>query len=64
MKRQETLITRKKRGPAPTGVGTLIGVRLHNPELEVLDNWIADQEDKPSRPEALRRLARKALKSD
>jgi hypothetical protein len=30
-------------------------------ELAALDAWIADQPDHPSRPEALRRLARKGL---
>jgi hypothetical protein len=48
----------KKRGrPKTTGRGMLIGVRLQPSGLSQLDTWIADQEDKPSRPEALRRLA-------
>jgi hypothetical protein len=46
----------KKRGPPATGKGTLIGVRLQPPELALLDEWAAAQEDKPSRPEAMRRL--------
>jgi hypothetical protein len=48
---------KKKRGPAATGKGRLIGVRLQPHELARLDEWAAAQEDKPSRPEALRRLA-------
>jgi hypothetical protein len=47
---------KKRRGRPATGVGTSINVRLHGDALERLDSWIADQDDKPSRPEALRRL--------
>lgn len=60
---QETLITRKRRGPKPTGKGTLIGVRLLPPLLDTIDAWIAAQPDpKPTRPEAIRRLLAEALK--
>jgi hypothetical protein len=53
---QETLIT-KKRGPKPTGIGTLIGVRMLPDLLKALDGWISRQDDpKPSRPEAVRRI--------
>jgi hypothetical protein len=45
---------RRNRPPAP---GTNIGVRLQDDALERLDAWIAKQDDKPSRPEAMRRLA-------
>jgi hypothetical protein len=38
------------------GKGTLIGVRLQPSGLTSLDTWIGDQEDSPSRPEAIRRL--------
>jgi metal-responsive CopG/Arc/MetJ family transcriptional regulator len=58
MKRQ-TVITKKRRGPLPTGKGTLIGVRLQPDLLDALDKWA-----KPSgigRPEAIRRLLEKAL---
>jgi hypothetical protein len=48
---------KKKRGPPATGKGTLIGVRLQPAELRTLDEFAATQEDKPSRPEALRRIA-------
>jgi len=58
---KQTVQPRKRRGPPPTGKGVPVQVRLQ-PELLVrLDGWIAAQEDKPSRPEALRRLASKAL---
>jgi hypothetical protein len=53
---------KKKRGPAATGWGHQLSVRLHAPELNRLDDWIAVQSDpKPSRPEAIRRLVEKAL---
>lgn len=41
----------------------MIGVRLY-PDIEAaLDAWIAQQPDpKPSRPEAMRRILREALK--
>ncbi|MCA0405594.1 MAG: hypothetical protein LCH39_05530 [Proteobacteria bacterium] len=57
MSGQETLITRKKRGPKPTGVGTMLGVRVHDPLLVSIDAWIEAQPNpKPSRPEAIRRI--------
>ena len=59
---QETVITKKRRGPAPTGKGTLVGVRLQPPDLEALDTWIAGQpEPRPSRPQAVRRLMERGL---
>ena len=51
----------KRRGPAPTGKGTLIGVRFHGPQLAALDAWCAGQPDAPTRPEAVRRLIRESL---
>jgi hypothetical protein len=54
---RQTVTRRKKRGPPPTGKGTPITVRLQPLALTQLDTWIAGQEDKPSRPEAIRRLA-------
>jgi len=47
---------KKKMGRPATGVGTMIGVRLKPDQLAALDDWIADQADNPSRPEAVRRL--------
>jgi len=62
MAKQETVITRKRPGPPPTGTGHLVGVRLLPPALAALDAWIAAQPDpKPSRPEAIRRLLTAAL---
>jgi hypothetical protein len=36
--------------------GTLIGVRLQPVPLAQVDRWAASQREKPSRPEAIRRL--------
>ena len=57
MAKQETMIT-KKRGPKPTGHGKLVGVRLQPDDLELLDLWIAANDPKISRPEAIRRILR------
>jgi hypothetical protein len=47
-------LTAPKRGPAPTGKGTLVGVRMPPDELAALDRFIAEQKPDMSRPEALR----------
>jgi hypothetical protein len=62
MKRQ-TVITQKKRGPAPTGKGTLIGVRLQPEQLRALDAWIAKQDNSTTRPDGIRRLMDLALRN-
>lgn len=62
MAQQETLIPKKRRGPAPTGQGTPVLVRLQPDQLARLDAWIAAQpEPAPTRPEAVRRLLAAAL---
>lgn len=53
---RQTLITKKRRGPKPTGVGTLVGVRMQPDELARLDAWISDQFSGYTRPEAIRAL--------
>jgi hypothetical protein len=60
MSAQETLQPRK-RGPKPTGKGTPIQVRLQPDQLGKVDAWREAQDDKPTRPEAIRRLVEKAL---
>ena len=60
MTKQETMVS-KKRGPAPTGQGTPVMVRLQPIVLSTLDAWIEKQPDRPSRPEAIRRLVTKGL---
>ena len=61
---RQTVITRKgkRRGPAPTGVGVLIGVRFQPDALARLDKWAASHA--PSRPEAIRRLVERGLKAE
>jgi hypothetical protein len=61
MDEQKTSLSRKRRGPKPTGKGHLIGVRLLPEPLAALDDWISRQPDHPSRPEAVRRLLDKGL---
>ena len=62
MARQTVLTEKKKRGPKPTGVGQLVGVRLQPDDLAALDAMIAASDDpKPTRPEAIRRVLVKAL---
>lgn len=59
----KTVLTRKgKRGPAPTGKGTMIGVRLQPDLLDWLDSERAKQDDQPSRPEMIRRMLEKVKK--
>ena len=56
---------KKKIGRPRTGIGPNVGLRLH-PELDAaIEAWIARQPDpKPSKPEAIRRLVKKALAAD
>jgi len=51
----------KKRGSPARGKGEPLLVRLQKTPLAALDHWIARQEDRPSRPEAIRRLVEQAL---
>jgi hypothetical protein len=50
------------RGRPRTGIGTLIGLRWHEPELKAIDEWRSRQEDLPSRSESIRRLVQQALR--
>jgi hypothetical protein len=59
-----TLIPKKKRGPAPTGQGAPVVVRMQPQLLAVLDAWIGKQQPPfPTRPEAVRRLVELGLKA-
>jgi hypothetical protein len=49
-----SVVPKKRRGPAPTGKGTQIQVRLQPEQLAELDAWIEKQEIQPTRPEAIR----------
>ncbi|PVE45620.1 hypothetical protein DDE23_20360 [Pararhodobacter aggregans] len=57
VEQQKTVITRKgKRGPAPTGKGTLIGLRLQPELLAWVDTERAKLDPEPSRPEFIRQV--------
>lgn len=45
----------------PRTDSTPIMVRLQPDQLDALDGWIAAQDDKPSRPEAMRRILARQL---
>jgi hypothetical protein len=60
MRKSTALPKKGKRGPAPRG-SKGIYVKVPPEELATIDKWIGRQLDKPSRPEALRRLAKIAL---
>ena len=53
---RQTVIPKKRRGPAPTGKGKLIGVRLQPSQLKALDAWIDKQNASLTRPEAIRAM--------
>lgn len=50
--------TRKRRPPQ---TGELVGTRFQPDLLKALDDWRKEQEDLPTRPEAIRRLVVKGL---
>lgn len=54
---RQSLVPKKKRGPAPTGKGEQVQVRLHQPLLGYIDQW----RGKSSRPEAIRALVEMAI---
>jgi len=52
------VLAKKRRGPAPTGKGQQVVVRLQPDDLDLLDLWIQATEPGLNRPEALRRILR------
>lgn len=54
--------TKQRTSKRPTEIGTLVGVRLQDEALTLLDNWRRKQPDLPNRPEAMRRLMIFAIK--
>ena len=62
MAKQETVVAQKRRGPAPTGKGTPIVVRMQPDLLAPLDEWIKKQREHRSRPEAIRKILERALR--
>jgi hypothetical protein len=51
---KQSVLTKKKRGPAPTGKGVQVVVRMQPVQLAALDAWITKQEKPYTRPEAVR----------
>ncbi|MBB4259976.1 hypothetical protein [Bradyrhizobium sp. CIR3A] len=52
----------KKRGPAPTGKGVQVVVRMQPHQLAALDQWISRQNERDlSRPEAVRQILAKVI---
>jgi hypothetical protein len=60
---KQTVQPRKKRGPPATGKGEPVQVRLRPDQIAALDVWISEQDDAPTRPEAIRRLFEGGLKA-
>jgi hypothetical protein len=58
-----SVVPKKRRGPAPTGKGTQIGMRWQGPELTMIDDWAAAQSKPYTRSEAIRRLVELGLKA-
>jgi hypothetical protein len=56
-----TVIPRKRPGPAPTGKGQPVVVRMQPASLAILDHWIEKQKEPYTRPEAIRRLVELGL---
>ncbi len=54
----------KKKMGRPSVDSDQVRTRMHRDLLNKLDSWRDKQPDKPSRPEAVRRLVQKALKDD
>lgn len=48
----------KKPGPPATGKGVLVGVRLQPDLLDAVERYAEAEEDKPGRPEAVRRIVK------
>ena len=61
---RQSVISRKRRGPPPTGKGEPILVRLQPALLSKLDEWITNSDSPLTRPEAIRRLIEFALKAE
>jgi hypothetical protein len=61
--RDSTKSNPKMGRPKTTGPGEPQVVRMHDEQLEAIDDWIEAQGEKISRPEAIRRLVELGLKA-
>jgi hypothetical protein len=62
MKKARVSDNKKKIGRPATGVGTLVGQRWREDQLDEIDQWRRGQADMPGRAEAIRRLVEIGLK--
>jgi hypothetical protein len=58
-----SVVTKKRRGPLPTGKGIQIGERWHPPEIVAIDTWITSTGENLTRGQAIRRLVELGLKA-
>jgi hypothetical protein len=59
---KQTVLAKKRRGPAPTGKGEQVVVRWQPDPLAALDAWVAKQKEPGlTRAEAIRRLVELGL---
>ncbi|RVQ65724.1 hypothetical protein EKN06_12375 [Croceicoccus ponticola] len=58
MSKARVSVNKNKMGRPATGIGQMIGVRLHSEDLQLLDQWILANDPEISRPEAMRRILR------
>jgi hypothetical protein len=63
MKQSRKRVIPKKRGRPATGNEPVRSFRLSDEFMTNLDAWIAQQDDQPSRAEAIRRLVELGLKA-
>jgi hypothetical protein len=63
MKAARVSDNKKKIGRPATGVGTLVGQRWHEDQLDQINRWRRGQSDMPGRAEAIRRLVELGLKA-
>jgi hypothetical protein len=61
MKKTRVSDNKKRMGRPPTGVGTLVGQRWRDDQLDQIDRWRKAQSDLPGRAEAIRRLVELGL---
>jgi metal-responsive CopG/Arc/MetJ family transcriptional regulator len=57
----KTVLPKRKRGRPATGRDPVSAIRLSPALKATIDNWAKQQDDKPSRSEAIRRLIEIAL---
>jgi hypothetical protein len=63
MKAARVSDNKKKIGRPSTGVGTLVGQRWREDQLDQIDRWRRGQPDMPGRSEAIRRLVELGLRA-